>query len=201
MSDFWNARWAEPEAAYGDAPNDFLAEVADAIPAAGHVVCIADGDGRNGAWLARHGYTVTGVDQSEVAVARANARGADPACHGGYVAVVGDLATWGFPACDAVVSIYAHLPPALRAEVHARAWEALRPGGVLILEAFEPAQLTRSSGGPRDEALLYTPDLLRQDLAGTEARFEVLHTVTIALAEGPYHIGPAEVVRMVARKP
>jgi len=25
--------------------------------------------------------------------------------------------------------------------------------------------------------------------------------MTITLAEGPYHIGPAEVVRMVARKP
>jgi hypothetical protein len=49
--------------------------------------------------------------------------------------------------------------------------------------------------------MLYTPDLLREDLAGTGARFEVLHTATITLEEGPYHIGPAEVVRMVARKP
>jgi SAM-dependent methyltransferase len=194
MSDFWNARWGETLSAYGDLPNVFLAEEGHRIPPGGHVVCLADGDGRNGTWLAREGYTVTGVDASEVGVARARARGVE-----GYRADVADLADWEVPACDGVVSIYAHFPPALRVRVHTRAWEALRPGGVVLLEAFQPAQLARSSGGPKDEAMLYTEELLRGDFPG--ARFEILETATIELAEGPYHIGPAEVVRMVARKP
>jgi SAM-dependent methyltransferase len=193
MSSFWNERWAEAVPAYGDAPNDFLAQTARAIPAGGHVVCLADGDGRNGAWLARQGFRGTGVDASEVAVARANARAAQ-----GYTAVQGDLSSWEIPPCDGVVSIYAHFPPALRADVHARAWAALRPGGVFLIEAFQPAQLARSSGGPKDVAMLYTPELLRGDLPG--ARFEVLELATIQLAEGPYHIGPAEVLRGIARK-
>ncbi len=66
------------------------------------------------------------------------------------------------------------------------------------MEAFNPAQLARSSGGPKDVALLFTPELLRGDLP--EARFEVLEVATIELAEGPYHIGPAEVLRVIARK-
>ena len=193
MGNFWDERWAERAPAYGDLPNEFLAASVNAIPVGGEVVCIADGDGRNGAWLAGGGLRVTGVDSSEVGVARANARGVE-----GYLAEVGDLATWNFPACDAVVSIYAHLPPGLREDVHRRAWAALRPGGVFLMEAFNPAQLARSSGGPKDVALLFTPELLRGDLP--EARFEVLEVATIELAEGPYHIGPAEVLRMIARK-
>ncbi len=195
MSEFWNTRWSEPAPAYGDEPNAFLAASVAAFPAGGHLVCVADGDGRNGAWLARQGFRVTGVDGSEVGVARANARGAV-----GYEAVVGDLATWAFPPCDGIVSIYAHLPVPLRAEVHARAWAALRPGGVFLVEAFHPRQraLARTSGGPYDPALLYTLDQLRGDVPG--AVFEVLEEAETVLAEGDYHVGVADVVRMIARK-
>ncbi len=195
MSEFWNTRWSEATPAYGDEPNSFLAAHAAAFPAGGHLVCVADGDGRNGAWLAGRGFRVTGVDASEVGVARANARGA-----AGYVAVAGDLALWAFPACDGIVSIYAHLPVPLRVEVHARAWAALRPGGVFLVEAFHPRQraLNRTSGGPYDPALLYTLEQLQGDVPG--ATFEVLEEAETVLAEGDYHVGVADVVRMIARK-
>jgi SAM-dependent methyltransferase len=195
MSEFWNARWGEANPAYGDAPNAFLEAHAAALPAGGTVVCLADGDGRNGTWLAARGWDVLGVDSSAVGVARALARGVP-----GYRTSVADLATWSFPPCDGVVSIYAHLPPPLRAEVHARAWAALRPGGVFLLEAFNPRQRARglTSGGPHDPALLFTLEQLRTDVPG--ARFEVLEEVETTLAEGDYHVGLAEVVRMVARR-
>ncbi len=195
MVPFWNERWSEPQPAYGDEPNVFLAAQVDGLPRGGTVVCLADGDGRNGAWLARRGFDVLGVDSSAVAVARANARSVP-----GYRAIVADLADWGVPPCDAVVSVYAHLSPPLRSAVHHRAWSALRSGGVFLLEGFSPEQLKRqrTSGGPKDPAMLFTVDTMREDLPG--ATFEVLEETTTTLAEGPYHIGDADVLRCVARK-
>ena len=196
MDPFWNGRWSEAPPAYGDQPNVFLAAHVAAVPVAGEIVCLADGDGRNGGWLAGRGFSVTGVDSSEVAVARANARGCN-----GYHAICADLRDWPFPPCDAIVSIYAHFPPSVRAAVHARAWASLRPGGVFLLEGFSPAQvlLERTSGGPKDVAMLFTAAMLRGDLPG--AVFEVIEETTTSLSEGPYHVGPAEVFRVLAQKP
>ena len=40
---------------------------------------------------------------------------------------------------------------------------ALKPGGLLIIEAFTPAQLQHSSGGPKQAELLYTAEILQKD--------------------------------------
>ena len=75
---------------------------------------------------------------------------------------------------------------------------ALRPRGLLILEAFHPRQLSHSSGGPKDEAMLYTLDMLRQDFAGMH---ELLaYEGETSLNEGPGHQGLAHVTRWVAQK-
>lgn len=39
----------------------------------------------------------------------------------------------------------------------------LRPGGILLLEAFSPSQLAKTSGGPKNPDLLYSLDLIRGD--------------------------------------
>src|SRR5690606_11386076 len=114
---------------------------------------------------------------------------------------VADLAKWG-PAphsADAVVLTYVHLPPAIRADAHRRIATALKPGGVLILEAFHPRQLAYASGGPDDVAMLYTLDTLRADFAGMVD--EVLGWEGgVVLDEGPRHQGPAWVTRWVGRR-
>ncbi len=57
----WDERYREPGYAYGSNPNDFLASVADRIPQ-GPVLCLAEGEGRNGVFLASRGHAVTAVD-------------------------------------------------------------------------------------------------------------------------------------------
>ena len=69
----WDARYAEPGFAYGDAPNDFLAAVAKQIPA-GPVLTIGEGEGRNAMFLASLGDDVLAVDQSEVGLTKARRR-------------------------------------------------------------------------------------------------------------------------------
>lgn len=112
-----------------------------------------------------------------------------------------ELSTWDWPvsAFDAVVSIFVHFHPDIRARMHAAMLAALRPGGLLMLEAFTPDQLKYPSGGPRDREMLYTSDLLRQDMGKGEIL--LLDELVTELDEGKYHRGPAAVVRLVSRRP
>ena len=101
-------------------------------------------------------------------------------------------------AWDGIVSIFVHLPLLLRRQVHRQAAVGLEPGGVFILEAYTPSQLTYGTGGPASAELLMTLDDLRVDLAGLT--LEIAHEIERDVVEGRYHTGRAAVVQVLARK-
>jgi len=198
-TDFWNSRYAEPGYAYGTEPNAFLVAQKKYLKPGGKALAVADGEGRNGVWLAQQGLDVLSVDISEIGLCKTQELAVDRG-----VAIrteKADLITWQWPAqkFDIVAAIFIHLPPEVRARLHRRMFEALKPGGVLILEAFTPEQLKYKTGGPPVADMLYTADMLRIDFAGGE----ILHIeeVITELAEGKYHRGPGVVVRLVLRRP
>jgi hypothetical protein len=195
----WNERYSESGFAYGTAPNDFLVAERVRLPSRGSCLALADGEGRNGVWLASEGLTVTAVDQSAVGLEKARrlAEQAGVSLH----TEVADLATYdlGVEAWDAIVSIWAHVPPALRLSLHRRVVQALRPSGVFLLEAYTPAQIPLGTGGPKDATLLMTLAGLREELAGLE--LEVGAERERVVEEGRYHQGNSAVVQVVARKP
>lgn len=195
----WDARYAEPGWAFGTEPNDFLREHAHRLAAASRVLCLAEGEGRNAVHLATLGHDVTGVDLSSVGLDKA---GTLARRRGVRITVaVADLATWdpGEAAWDAVVSVFAHVPEDVRRALHARVVRALRPGGLLLLEAYTPAQLERGTGGPGDASKLMTLDGLRRELAGLD--FELAREIEREVIEGRYHSGRSAVVQVIARRP
>ncbi|MCC6772122.1 MAG: class I SAM-dependent methyltransferase [Gemmatimonadaceae bacterium] len=194
----WDERFSAGELPYGAEPNDFVAAQAPRIPT-GPVLCLAEGYGRNALWLAAQGHPVTAIEQSSVGIARAKDLGVERGVEVTWVQ--GDLADvdLGEGKWSGIVSVFAHLPPALRADVHARAVRALAPGGVFILEAYSPAQLGHRTGGPRDVELLMTRDGLVQELAGLELL--IAQEIEREVNEGVLHQGLAAVVQVVARKP
>ncbi|MGB3543560.1 SAM-dependent methyltransferase [Rubrivirga sp.] len=199
--DFWDARYAEPDLAYGDAPNDFLASVAVRIPR-GRVLCLAEGQGRNAVFLAARGLEVVAVDRSEVGLERARAFAAERGVE--IETEVADLENYdlGVEAWDGIVSIFAHTSADVRRDLHRRVVAALRPGGVFVLEAYTPDQTERDTGGPSGPDavdITMTADSLRDELAGLEV--EHLEEVERAVLEGAYHRGDAAVVQMLAFKP
>ncbi len=196
---FWDERFDRPDFVYGTDPNAFLAEQAAALPDKGSVLAVADGEGRNGVWLAEQGFAVTSVDASPVGLRKALKLGVERGVH--LTTVCADLTTWDWPQgrFDLVACIFLHLPPDARAVVHARMLQAAKPGGLVILEGFRPEQLAYGTGGPKDEAMLYSPELLRRDFA--EADILSLDSVEPDLSEGPFHAGKAATVRLVARRP
>ena len=198
MSQFWNERFAQDGYLYGTEPNAFLAHRYTLFPHRGHILLPGDGEGRNGVWLARRGFRVTVVDGSEVGLEKTRALAKR---HGVQVETIhATLPDWTpEPSTyDGVASIYLHLPPAIRTQVHGSLARALKPGGVMLLEAFTPAQLAFSSGGPKDEALLYTTEMLAEDFAGLS--IDALLELDTVLDEGHGHRGDARVIRMIAAR-
>ena len=194
----WNARYSAAPAMFGQAPNEFLTEQAHRLRPGMRALALGDGQGRNGIWLAQQGLSVTALDWSEVGMAHA----AEQAARAGVAlrTVVADATAWDWPeaAFDLVAWIYVHLPPADRALACAGVRRALKPGGLLVLECFSPAQEGRRSGGPREPALLWTRAIVEAEFPG----FEVLALLegAVRLDEGLKHQGLAEVVRAVLRK-
>jgi hypothetical protein len=99
---------------------------------------------------------------------------------------------------DAIVSVWCHVPGRLRASLHRRVVDGLKPGGVLVLEAYTPRQLDYGTGGPPDPDRLMTLAALRNELQGLE--FEVGREVEREIHEGIKHHGLSHVVQVRARK-
>jgi SAM-dependent methyltransferase len=194
---FWDNRYATADFVFGTEPNDFLRACAGHIPA-GPVLCLGEGEGRNAVFLAGRGHAVTAVDQSATGLAKARRLAGE---HGLTLDTqVADLADYSIPpgAWAAIVSIFLHLPPELRARVYARVAAGLRPGGVFILEASRPAQLAFGTGGPKDPELLPTLAVLRAELAGLD--LVVAQECEREVIEGAGHTGRAAVVQVLARR-
>jgi SAM-dependent methyltransferase len=194
----WDERYGGPDYAYGTEPNDFLVAAADRLPA-GRVLCLGEGEGRNAVWLAGRGFEVTAVDASAVGLEKARRLAAE---RGVTVDTVhADLATFTIErdAWDAIVTIFCHLPPALRVDVHRRSVSGLRPGGVLLLEAYTPRQLALGTGGPPVAEMMMDADTLRMELAG----LELVHLEELErdIREGAFHAGVGAVVQVLGRKP
>jgi 2-polyprenyl-3-methyl-5-hydroxy-6-metoxy-1,4-benzoquinol methylase len=197
-NEFWNARYAETGFAYGTEPNAFLVSQKKYLKPGYKALAVADGEGRNGVGLAQQGLDVLSVDASEVGLRKTQELAAERGVTIRTEKV--DLTTWAWPEqqFEVVVAIYIHFPPEVRARMHRHMFEALKPGGILILEAFTPKQLQYKSGGPPVLEMLFSADILRSDFSGGEIL--LLEETATELAEGKYHRGPAAVVRLILRR-
>jgi SAM-dependent methyltransferase len=192
----WDERYAEPEFAYGDAPNDYL--VSKGAMLQGPVLCLAEGQGRNAVYLARLGLDVTAVDQSAVGLACAE----ELAARSGVTihTAVADLDAFdlGEERWGAIVSIFAHVPEAIRQAVHGRIATALKPGGLFLLEAYRPEQLGLGTGGPQNPALMMSREALRDELTGLDWLEGA--EVEREIHEGVYHNGNSRTIQVICRK-
>lgn len=197
----WDERYSEEGFAFGTEPNTFLAESADILPL-GNCLCLAEGEGRNGVFLAGLGHCVTAMDQSEVGLKKAQALAAKRGLSITTVAKGYEDFPFGLEQWDSAISIFAHAPKDLRRMVHRSVVAGLKPGGVFLLEAYRPEQLETSGiGGPSGKIahLLMRPDDIRKELEG----LEILHFESLIrnVDEGQYHRGEAAVLQVIARKP
>ncbi|MBU2886557.1 class I SAM-dependent methyltransferase [Gilvimarinus agarilyticus] len=198
----WDQRYQEEGFAYGTVPNDFLRTQCDQIPSGGRVLCLAEGEGRNAVYLAQQGFVVTAVDQSAVGLEKAQRLAEEKGTS--LTTKVADLADYdlGFECWDGIISIWAHVPPVLRQQLHRQVVHALKKGGVFILEAYTRRQLDMSGvGGPpaSQPEMFMSRDELMKELQGLEFCLAVEQERNIS--EGRCHQGESAVVQLVASRP
>lgn len=197
MNNIWNERYSKEEYVYGEEPNVFFAAQLNKLQN-GVIILPCEGEGRNAVYAASQGWIVKAFDSSEAgktkAIQLANNKGVTIDYE------IADAVAVNYPenSVEAVAFIYAHFPPAIRKQIHQKAISWLKPGGKIIIEAFNPVQLQNTSGGPKDLSMLYTEEILREDFE--ELNIELLQTLQTTLQEGNYHQGKADIIRFVGSK-
>lgn len=197
MNNFWNERYSEKEYVYGEDPNVFFAEQLGKLHT-GQVILPCEGEGRNAVHAALHGWEVKAFDASEAGKAKALQLAKKNEVNIDYI--IDDAFTINYPenSADVVAFIYAHFPPLIRKQIHQKAISWLKPGGRIMMEAFNPDQLQNNSGGPKELAMLYTEEMIKEDFDGL--KIEILQTHQTILKEGKYHEGKSDIIRFIGTK-
>lgn len=170
----WQQRFGEPGYLFGTEPNAFLKSQAALLRRGEKALAIADGEGRNGVFLAEQGLDVLSLDFSPMAQEKARKLAA---ARGVTMRVEqADIVNWDYPAdtFDVVAGIFFQFAaPAERAKIFAGIKRTLKPGGLLLIEGYGPKQLEYKTGGPSKIENLYTREML-------EAAFGDFATLEIA---------------------
>jgi SAM-dependent methyltransferase len=179
----WNARYAGSKLLWTAEPNRlFASEVEELEP--GRALDLACGEGRNAVWLAERGWRTTAVDFSDVALAKAAQLAASRGVEVEWVLadvleLVVEPRTF-----DLVAVLYLQLPHQQLVHALRVASDALAPGGVLVVLGHDTTNLADGYGGPKDAAVLFTPDDVVAELGGLEIeRAEQVRRV-VALEDG-----------------
>ena len=161
----WDERYATTELVWGAGPNRFLVTEVDGLPP-GRALDLGCGEGRNAIWLAERGWEVTGVDFSEIGLAKARRLASQRGVEVAWVRA--DLLAYQPEegAFDLVIVMYIHLPAAQLADVMKRAGAALAPGGTLLVVGHDLLNLSQGHGGPQNPEVLFTPADIERVLPG-----------------------------------
>ncbi len=197
---FWNERFDKAEFIFGKEPNEYLVEkTKQYLRPQDKVLCIADGEGRNGVWLAKQGMQVVGFDASDIALAKAKQFAKDNQVEVEYSFSDTDSFDWQANTYDAVIGIFIQFAdPAMRERIFRQTYKALKPGGIFILQGYTPKQLEYKTGGPSLIEHLYTEALIRNLVKD----FEILdlRCYEKELNEGARHAGMSALLGLVAKK-
>ena len=197
---FWNERFDKAEFIFGKEPNEYLVEQTQKyLKPKDKVLCIADGEGRNGVWLAKQGIQVIGFDASDIALSKAKQFAKENQVEVEYAFSDTDSFDWQANTYDAVIAIFIQFAdPLMRERIFQKTYEALKPGGMFILQGYTPKQLEYKTGGPSLIEHLYTEEMIRDLIK----EFEILDLCCYEkeLNEGARHAGMSALLGLVARK-
>jgi len=184
----WNVILTAPSPQFNTRPNQFLVDMIKGV-SPGKALDVGMGQGRNAIYLAQQHWDVTGFDPADKAVAVAEQDAKRLGVHITTVVQRDDQFDFGTNRWDLVVLSYVsarQLVPAI--------FQSLKPGGLVVLEAFHrDATKTRSIGS----GVVYdTNELLRL--------FEKFRIVRYEDTEGEADFGSMaklRLVRLCAQKP
>ncbi|RUO31115.1 SAM-dependent methyltransferase [Aliidiomarina soli] len=201
----WDERYDKGEYHYGTEPNEFLRAQAERLFATAnpqkpaHVLCLADGEGRNSVYLAQLGAHVTAVDISQIGLDKAQRLAEERGVT--IQTQLADLTECELPEnqYDGVVMIFCHLPGNARPRLYQQIEKSLKPGGWLLAECYTEDQLGRGTGGPPSADLM----LSLTELKDAFNQFQLAHGSELVrpVLEGEGHSGDGAVCQYIGFKP
>ena len=195
----WSQRFETKEYIFGEMPNKYLVSQRSQLKS-GKVLAIADGEGRNGVWLAEQGLQVDSFEFIESAVTKAQKLASSRGVEVNAMCSDWQSFDWKPSEYDNVVGIFFQfVEPEGRAEIFKKIDQVLKPGGVLILQGYSTKQMDYNTGGPGKIDHLYDADLLRNSFKNYEVID--LQVYEAEIHEGTAHKGMSGLVGYVARKP
>jgi SAM-dependent methyltransferase len=130
-ADRWNTFFTAERPRFNVMPNVFLTQIAERRTP-GTALDVGMGQGRNAIWLARQGWQVTGFDPATQALAIAQQSATSLGLTLTTVEARDDTFDWGENRWDLILMSYAGCDSANGPRIE----KALKPGGVLVVEAF-----------------------------------------------------------------
>lgn len=172
LKGFWDKKFAGEKYIYGKAPAKFLARNYNFIPAKSRVLDIGMGEGRNAVFLATKGYKVTGIDISRVAIQKARFLAKEFGVRIDTIqkSIKELRITPG--TIDAIICFYY-----VDREIVETLKKWLRPGGVIIFEAYTINQKLINKMEGEDSYVLQSGELL-----------ELFSDFTLLKYEEPLHM-------------
>lgn len=194
----WNQRFAADHYVFGETPNAYLQSQAIHL-VRGTALAVADGEGRNGVWLAEQGLQVDSFDFSDIAIQKAQALAQKRQVQIHCVCSDWQSFNWQPAHYDNVVGIFFQFAtPEERMPLFARMLSSLKPGGTLIIQGYTARQLDFNTGGPGKLAHLYD-EALMLDAFGHLDILD-LRTYEAEIHEGTGHQGMSGLLGLTARK-
>ncbi|MFZ0475216.1 MAG: class I SAM-dependent methyltransferase [Halobacillus sp.] len=156
--EMWDQRFSEPNYAYGKQPNAFIKDMSERLPKESKVGCFAEGEGRNGVYLAKMGHEVTILDQSDQGLKKAQQLAKDE--NVSIETLQGDLTKMEMEPeqFDAVIMVFGHVPKQGQSFLMEQMIRSVKPGGHILFEVYSEDQLSYGTGGPKSTEMLYAPE-------------------------------------------
>jgi cyclopropane fatty-acyl-phospholipid synthase-like methyltransferase len=194
----WNQRFETEEYIFGQKPNAYLCSQAEHLNA-GSALSVADGEGRNGVWLAEQGLRVDAFDFSENAIQKARLLSKLRSQSVNWQCCDWQSFEWPVSSYDNVVGIFFQFAaPQDRTALFAKMDKSLKSGGILIIQGYTAAQLRFNTGGPGKLDHMYNEAMMRE----TFVDYDIidLQTYEAHIDEGIAHKGMSGLLGMTARK-
>ena len=194
MEKFWNERFRKEEFVYGIKPNSFFKRYLSTRKP-GRLLLPAEGEGRNAVYAASNGWEVDAFDFSTAARDKALRLAEESKVKINYFNSRLEKVDLAEQQYDCIGLIFAHMPSGIRRNVHQQLIRHLKPGGMVIMEAFNKNQIERNTGGPKNTDMLYSISEIEQDFEPLGTK--LIEETTQHLSEGSYHNGKADLIHYV----
>ncbi|WP_096200991.1 class I SAM-dependent methyltransferase [Bacillus sp. FJAT-45350] len=194
----WDEKFKNETYVYGTEANQFIQKIHQKL-VPGHILAIAEGEGRNAVFLAKEGHSVTTWDYATSGLEKTKqlAKQNDVNVETELINLL--EANWESEKWDSIINVFGHFYEDDQYTILSNVKKALKSGGTFAMEVYSTEQLAYGTGGPKDAKMLYKPEAVLQLFKD----WSIIHFFygEAIRHEGISHTGNCHVIQLLVKKP